>query len=184
MRSRPTFFIYYLRKFLLNDLHASSNCRHFMKPPNVRPTHFICLPLRSSGFRERVTAFTSLLPNTINPTIVRPIGSLHFTLGVLSLKTPAEIDAAVDFLHSCHAEVVAAVQAQKVTVALRGIASMQQNLKNTSVVYAVPEEGDGRLRLLSSNFLTRGWWLTCATRFITIQVQGSELFGRRSSFGS
>lgn len=132
--------------------------RHFMKPPNLPPTHFICLPLRSPGFRERVTAFTALLPSAINPTIIRPIGSLHFTLGVLSLKTPDEIEAAVNFLHSCHAEVLSAIQKQKVAVTLRGIASMQQNLKNTSVIYAVPEEGDGRLRFLSSTSLYLAVW--------------------------
>ena len=37
-------------------------------------------------------------------------------------------------------------------VSLKGIASMQKNVKKTSVIYAVPGEGDGRLRSLCSTF--------------------------------
>jgi hypothetical protein len=122
-----------------------------MKQPRLPPkTHFICLPLRSPRFRDRVTAFNAILPSTLNATILRPTGSLHFTLGVLTLETPEDIDSAVNFLHSCHSEVYSLVQGRKVAVALKGIASMQANVKKTNVIYAVPNEGDGRLRLLSS----------------------------------
>lgn len=121
-----------------------------MKPKPPRKTHFICLPLRSPPFRSKVTAFNALLPSTIPPTIIRPTGSLHFTLGVLSLITPEEIDSAVNFLHSCHSDVFSLVQGQKVTVSLKGIASMQGNVKKCSVIYALPDEGDGRLRSLCS----------------------------------
>jgi 2'-5' RNA ligase len=125
----------------------------FMKKQHFpRQTHFICLPLRSPAFRDKVTEFNGLLPPTLNPTIIRPTGSLHFTLGVLSLKTQDDIDKAVTFLQSCQAEVCSAVQGQKVTVALRGIDNMHKDVKRTSVIYAVPEEGDGRLRVLSSYF--------------------------------
>lgn len=121
-----------------------------MKPKAPPKTHFICLPLRSPTFRSKVAAFNALLPNTISPTIIRPTGSLHFTLGVLSLVTPEEIKSAVDFLHSCHSDAFSIVQGQKVTVSLKGIASMQKNLKKTSVIYAAPDESDGQLRPLCS----------------------------------
>jgi hypothetical protein len=107
-----------------------------------RQTHFICIPLRSRVFREKVTEFNALLPPTLNPTIICPTGSLHFTLGVLSLKTQEDIDKAVTFLQSCP-EVYSAVQEQKITIALRGIGNMHKDVKRTSVIYAVPEEGDG-----------------------------------------
>jgi hypothetical protein len=113
-------------------------------------THFICLPLRSIGFRDKVTAFNALLPNTISPSIIRPTGSLHFTLGVMSLTTPENIAAAVQFLHSCRSDVLSIVQRQKITVRLKGIASMQNNLKKANVIYAVPEAEDGRLQSLAS----------------------------------
>lgn len=125
-----------------------------MKPAPAPLTHFICLPLRSVDFRKRVIHFNSrlnsLLPNTIPPSIIRPTGSLHFTLGVLSLTTPDEIESAVTFLQTCRDEAVEATDGGKLTVRVKGITSMQTNIKKTSVIYAVPEEGDGRLRLLAS----------------------------------
>lgn len=121
-----------------------------MNPKAAPKTHFICLPLRSPAFRNKVTAFNSLLPDTISPTIIRPTGSLHFTVGVLSLKTEEEIAKALDFLTSCRADALSVTQSQKLTVSLKGIASMQNNIKKASVIYAVPQEGDGRLQLLCS----------------------------------
>jgi AKAP7 2'5' RNA ligase-like domain len=119
-----------------------------MKPKSAPKTHFICLPLRSPAFRDKVKSFNALLPSTISPTIIRPTGSLHFTLGVLSLKTPEEIDSAVNFLHSCYFDAVSILQGRKLTVAMKGIASMQNNLRKANVIYAISEEGDGRLMSL------------------------------------
>ena len=124
-----------------------------IKPPSPPLTHFICLPLRSPDFRNRVVQFNGLLPQTIPPSIFRPNGSLHFTLGVLSLPTPEEIERAVSFLQSWRDEVLGTVNGENLKVRMKGIASMQGNLKRTCVIYAVPEEGDGRLRLLSSTSL-------------------------------
>lgn len=121
-----------------------------MKPKPAPKTHFICLPLRSPAFRDKVTSFNKLLPSTISPTIIRPTGSLHFTIGVLSLRVSDEIDTAVNFLHTCYPDAISALQGQKLTVAMKGIASMQTNLKKSSVIYAVAEEGDGRLMSLCS----------------------------------
>ena len=124
-----------------------------MTPPRAPLTHFICLPLRSQDFRSRVQQFisrlNSLLPNTIPPSIIRPTGSLHFTLGVLSLTTDEEIESAVTFLQTCRDEALEAIDGRKLTVRLKGITSMQTNIQRTTVIYAVPEEGDRRLRLLA-----------------------------------
>lgn len=121
-----------------------------MKTPPARKTHFICLPLRSLSFQTKVTAFNALLPPTIHQSIVRPVGSLHFTLGVLSLRTPDEIETAVKFLQTCQDDARRLVDNKPVRVRLRGITSMQANVKKASVIYAVPEEGDGVLRALCS----------------------------------
>ena len=124
-----------------------------MKPKSPPKTHFICLPLRTAAFRDKVSAFNALLPSSIHPSIIRPTGSLHFTLGVMSLVTPEEIASAVQFLQSCHSHALSAVQGRKLRVSLKGLASMQANVKKTSVIYAVPETaGDGRLRSLCSMF--------------------------------
>ena len=86
---------------------------------------------------------------------------------MLSLKTPDDIDRVVNFLHSCHAEVLSAVEGPKVTVALRGIASMQKNVKDTRVIYAVPQEGNGQLRLLSST-------ISCQDRLMKLDLLQSK----------
>jgi activating signal cointegrator complex subunit 1 len=138
-----------------------------MKPRAPPKTHFICLPLRSPAFRSKVATFNALLPDTISPTIIRPTGSLHFTLGVLSLVTSEEINSAVSFLHSCHSDAFSIVQGQKVTVSLKGIASMQKNFKKTGVIYAVPDESDGQLRSLCSISHIMNARLT---RFIAVTV--------------
>jgi hypothetical protein len=122
-----------------------------MKPKAPPKTHFICLPLRTSGFRNKVTAFNALLPSTVPPSIIRPPGSLHFTLGVMSLTTADEIETAVNFLRSLHADAYSLIGGQSVTVKLKGIACMQTNIKKANVIYAVPDESDGTLRSLSGN---------------------------------
>jgi len=125
-----------------------------MKPTSPPKTHFICLPLRSIQFRNKVIAFNELLPSFIHPSIIRPAGSLHLTLGVMSLQTPDEIDSAVQFLRSCHSAVYSLVGGQKVTVSLKGIAPMKPNLKKTRVIYAIPNEGDTRLRPMCGTFIS------------------------------
>ena len=85
----------------------------------------------------------------------------------MSLTTPEEVESAVNFLHTCHSEALLAVQNEKLTVSLKGIAGMQTNLKKTSVIYAVPEPGDGRLRSLCSYIDIMAKSLL---RFITIEV--------------
>ena len=143
--------------------------------PTTRPkTHFICLPLRTATFRNKVAAFNALLPSTIHPSIIRPTGSLHFTLGVMSLVTPQEIESAVQFLKTCHSDALSVLQGRKLTVNLKGIASMQTNLKKTRVIYAVPENGDGRLATLCSTFPNMTTWLT---RFVAVKVQRSRVLG-------
>ena len=121
-----------------------------MKPKSPPKTHFICLPLRTADFRNKVTAWNAFLPPTIHPSIIRPTGSLHFTLGVMSLVTPEEIDSAHKTLQTCRSDALSAVQGRKLTVNLKGIASMQANFRKASVIYAVPDPGDGRLQTLSS----------------------------------
>lgn len=97
--------------------------------PEIRPplTHFLCLPLVNSTslpqLESSVTAFKTAhppvpvaeLPNgraqpaaheqdASRPLIpegaIRPLGTLHLTLGVMSLPTPERLDQALSFFHS------------------------------------------------------------------------------------
>jgi hypothetical protein len=85
--------------------------------------------------------------------MMRPTGSLHFTIGVLSLPNQEAMDRALGVLHSCHPQVFPATEGRNVTVSLKGIESMQRDITKLSVVYAVPTEGDGRLRQLASTII-------------------------------
>lgn len=66
----------------------------------------------------------------------------------MSLTTPEEIESAVTFLRTCHAEAYSLVGGQSVSVRMKGVASLQPNVKKTNVIYAVPDEREGKLRSL------------------------------------
>jgi activating signal cointegrator complex subunit 1 len=129
-------------------------------------THFICLPLRSPSFQAKVTAFNALLPNTIHESIIRPVTSLHFTLGVLSLPTPESVESVVSLLQSLREDVQSITNGRNLRIRLKGIASMQTNVSKARVVYAVPEIGDGTLDHLAGNISAR----QADGRFLTSEV--------------
>ena len=80
-------------------------------PPRTTPlTHFLCLPLTSPSsrpqLRESVSRFSAAESGnrdcdgvkTLPPGAVRPPGTIHFTIAVMSLSTPERIREACDFL--------------------------------------------------------------------------------------
>jgi len=83
------------------------------KPAAARPrlTHFLCLPLITSTSRSQLqkslTAFrdniakinTPELPTGIPAKAIRPLGTLHLTLGVMSLLTKERVDSALKLLN-------------------------------------------------------------------------------------
>lgn len=80
-------------------------------PPRPPLTHFLCLPLVTSSSRpllqtslERFTAEavspSEGLTGRIPEKAIRPVGTLHLTIGVMSLQTRDRIDACLTFLRS------------------------------------------------------------------------------------
>lgn len=78
-------------------------------PPKPPLTHFLCLPLVTSASRSQLLApLQQFVADVTNPenegatiipaTAVRPIGTLHLTLGVMSLQSPERVAAASSFL--------------------------------------------------------------------------------------
>lgn len=72
-------------------------------------THFLCLPLLSSasrpqferasaGFRERLKSSSAELQPDVLGRAIRPVGTIHLTLGVMSLTEQERIDDAIKFL--------------------------------------------------------------------------------------
>lgn len=78
-------------------------------PTKPSLTHFLCLPLVTSSSRPQLLAslqhFTADVVNpesegsvVIPAKAVRPIGTIHLTLGVMSLQSPERVAAASSFL--------------------------------------------------------------------------------------
>ncbi|KAN0113020.1 Protein kinase A anchor protein, nuclear localization signal domain containing protein [Hyaloscypha variabilis] len=82
------------------------------RPSPPRLTHFLCLPLITSTsrpqlqnslatFRDKVTGIsTPELPNGVPEKAIRPLGTLHLTLGVMSLLSQERIDNSLKHLRS------------------------------------------------------------------------------------
>jgi activating signal cointegrator complex subunit 1 len=135
-------------------------------PPSPRLTHFLCIPLVTpasrpqlqaslQSFRNEVAAATALNPSGIPERAVRPAGTLHLTLGVMSLLTPARVEAALTLLRSLdlrgqmpsrEGQPAGSLGSRPapLTITLRGLNSMRDPA-TTSVLYAAPVDEDGSL---------------------------------------
>lgn len=78
-----------------------------MAPPRARLTHFLCLPLVTSASRPQWQASLKKLQDDVNgvysstlcPEMIRPPGTIHVTIGVMSLPTAELEQAARALLH-------------------------------------------------------------------------------------
>lgn len=140
-------------------------------PPKPSPTHFLCVPLAGAQLARSLSLFrddvTSVMSFAVPQEAVRPLGTLHLTLGVMSLKEDG-VEQASELLRSLRpremlAKIRASVpltptaQAGKLAnqgeatsgdgglfITLQGLQAMQSPLK-TSVLYAPPVDIDGIL---------------------------------------
>jgi activating signal cointegrator complex subunit 1 len=153
-------------------------------PPRL--THFLCLPLVTSTSRHQLQASlhafgidvvkeTAENPAGIPEQSIRPVGTLHLTLGVMSLLTPERINNALatlksldltDLLRADSSIIENATgrrndrdqgsdlrgkasrpldHAETLKVTLRGLASMHEPSK-TSVLFAKPVDEDLHLQ--------------------------------------
>ena len=122
-------------------------------PPKPPLTHFLCLPLITTASRPQFQAslqrFTSEVTTTneageaqLAAKAIRPVGSLHLTIGVMSLLTPERLDAActmlrefdiAGLLRTCNE----ASPAPLSTVTFSGLRAMQSPSR-TSSLYTSP----------------------------------------------
>lgn len=137
-------------------------------PPKPSPTHFLCIPLAGAQLARNLAAFrtdvTSPLSFGVPQEAVRPLGTLHLTLGVMSLKEEGIVRAVEvlkslqfrEILSKVRASVAAASLPQTVAsgnegtstdrlaITLQGLHPMQAAAK-TSVLYAPPLDPEGIL---------------------------------------
>lgn len=145
------------------------------KPPL---THFLCLPLISNTslpqLEESISEFKRRIPRARETTAnqptdtsplfpdsaIRPLGTLHLTLGVMSLRTPERVNEAIKFLQSLdvgsilqEAESEIAFQGQQrstsqdllpISVSLRSLEPLPK-AKAATVLYTSPVDPTSRL---------------------------------------
>lgn len=103
----------------------------------MSPTHFLALSFKGASLQHQYESLLAALPK-LDRAIVRPLSTLHFTLGVLSLS-PAHI---TDVVHKLHAIPHAgAIQAN-----LSGLHSMSGG-DSAHVVYTALRQDEGARRL-------------------------------------
>ncbi|KAH7090778.1 AKAP7 2'5' RNA ligase-like domain-containing protein [Paraphoma chrysanthemicola] len=160
------------------------------KPPL---THFLCLPLVTDSSRPQLEGGLSKLKahlersSPVPPKAIRPVGTLHLTLGVMSLDDQSLQAAQQDLqnlnLHNLLRDISTQAIAEKaaedgtisenlnaaampdtdgLTVSLEGLVPMQEATK-TSILYASPQDVTGRLmpfaQALRKRFVDGGWVL-------------------------
>lgn len=141
------------------------------KPVRAAPTHFVCIPLASPQLSRALAAFkadvTSPMSFGVPPDAVRPPGTMHLTMGVMSLKDDG-IERATEVLNSLRlrdmlsnareaflqsravqtglasAEGSSSTEEGPLSITLQGLHAMQTPAK-TSVLYAPPVDTDGIL---------------------------------------
>ncbi|KAM3085813.1 hypothetical protein ACMFMG_002872 [Clarireedia jacksonii] len=99
-------------------------------------------------------------PTAIPAQAIRPLGTLHLTLGVMSLMGEERVQAAVEFLKgldfssliskSSNEEIIAPGKKADLTFSLRGLHAMH-NPTSTSVLYAAPSSSSGALMRFCEN---------------------------------
>lgn len=146
-------------------------------PPRPAPTHFLCIPLVTPSSRPQLSKslasfkadVTSSDSFAIPADAVRPLGTLHLTLGVMSFPRNEGLDKAVEVLKTLKPREmlstikpvspltplagsgpVSAVnktpeQEQHLSLTLRGLHSIQPAPK-ASVLYAPPIDTEGVFR--------------------------------------
>jgi activating signal cointegrator complex subunit 1 len=150
-------------------------------PPRSPPTHFLCIPLITATSRPQIAAsLSSFKADVTSPDsfgvpeqAIRPVGTLHLTLGVMSFPKNEGLEKATALLKTIMprkilAGVVASASQQSgpdasgqaaaaaaavaegplpplLLVTLKGLRSMQPGASKASVLYAPPVDADGVL---------------------------------------
>ncbi|KAE9575963.1 hypotheticall protein [Colletotrichum fructicola] len=139
-------------------------------PPRTSPTHFLCIPLVTASSRSQLSkSLASFKADVTSPDsfaipsdAVRPLGTLHLTLGVMSFPKNEGVEKAVEVLQSLKPrEILSTVKPlssitplagpasstpeKPLSLTLRGLHSIQPAQKAT-VLYAPPIDPDGVFR--------------------------------------
>lgn len=123
------FFFPFFSRFHLSSLQYIASHRACLVCPasqlspamSARPTHFLCIPLLSSSSTPQLASSLRSFTETISqpphahldgsPLLpaeaIRPLGTLHLTLGVMNLSSQPALDAAISLLRSLDLKAIA-----------------------------------------------------------------------------
>ncbi|KAI0130857.1 kinase A anchor protein [Daldinia grandis] len=142
-------------------------------PPRPSPTHFLCLPLVTGISRHQLSASLSAFSGDVTSPdsfavpeqAIRPLGTLHLTIGVMSFPRDDGLEKAVALLKTLiPRKIMAGIKAAKtgkdsersaqeptrppsplLSVTLKGLHSMQPTSSKASVLYSPPVDTEGIL---------------------------------------
>ncbi|KAH6656764.1 kinase A anchor protein [Truncatella angustata] len=143
-------------------------------PPKPIPTHFLCIPLVTASSRPQLAASVGIFKQDVTSPdsfaipsgAIRPVGTLHLTLGVMSFPKNEGVEKAVEVLKTIlprkilseikaddpttpasnpEAETLTGSQRPLLSMTLKGLHSMQSPSKATTL-YASPVDPDGTLQ--------------------------------------
>ena len=143
-------------------------------PPRPPLTHFLSLPLVNETSRSQLTTSlqrltadlvgTGFLGDAVAPEMaIRPLRSLHLTLGVMSLTTSDKLAGSLRLLEDVDLQPLlqgaestnptsdlappapGSLGAHPLTISLKSLASMGRSSTAASVIYTIPVDRTGRL---------------------------------------
>ncbi|VDD75760.1 unnamed protein product [Mesocestoides corti] len=125
--------------------------------PKMRPSHFVCLPVKDDACKQAYLAFKEKVLERngdgskyvgIDENLFGYDHKLHFTLATLLLVDAEEVRLAsrllTDFVES---EDVEGLSRSPLRISVRGLKSMQNDPKRTHVLYACVKPGEDSERL-------------------------------------
>lgn len=139
---------------------------------SARPTHFLCIPLLCPSSTPQLSSSLRSFIDTISQPphanldgspflpaeAIRPLGTLHLTLGVMHLPSQPALDAAISLLRSLDVKAIArqaltattgATAESPLTITLAGLNALPTP-KTASVLYAKPTEQSALLPFASA----------------------------------
>ncbi|KAJ1645532.1 activating signal cointegrator 1 complex subunit [Coemansia erecta] len=110
-------------------------------------THFISMPITDIDVQRKVRQFQDdvkqeFLRDVDCSTFVDP-GSLHITVGMLRLLTPAQIAEAVEYLKSLNAQIYDILGTRSLVVNVGKVRAMEKNSANARTLYTLAEDFEG-----------------------------------------
>ncbi|KAJ1986557.1 activating signal cointegrator 1 complex subunit [Coemansia spiralis] len=118
---------------------------------NIAYTHFISLPISDIDIQRKIGEFQREARSSKSlcaadcSSFVEP-ASLHVTIGMLRLLTPADVTSAVAFLKTLQPGIHEILANQPLVVRVGGLEAMEADRQAARIIYAKADDDGGRLQ--------------------------------------